>query len=226
MNDSRGFFTSRVFGVFLDEGMQLLQDGVEPVIIERAAWMAGMPVGPFAVQDEVSLELTRKALETHRKLDEMLGMEEGFGPQNTATKAIIPKMCALGRRGRNWDKAGFYDYPADEPKRLWPGLSQFIVRRREVSLEAVMDRLIYRQAIETLRCFNEGVLRTEVEGDIGSVMAIGFPRYTGGALRFIRGIGMAAFKARCDQLAKDFGERFCVTESELAKLGEQLKSAA
>jgi 3-hydroxyacyl-CoA dehydrogenase / enoyl-CoA hydratase / 3-hydroxybutyryl-CoA epimerase len=218
VNDSRGFFTSRVFGTYLDEGMQLLQDGVNPVVIERAAWKAGMPVGPLAVHDEVSLELSRKAAATHEKLDAMLGVSDGFGRQNTASRTIVAEMCELGRRGRNWDQRGFYDYPADGPKRLWPGLSRFVKEDRKVSIEDVTDRLIYRQVIETLRCLTEGVLRTEVEGNVGSVVAIGFPRHTGGALQFIRGAGVAAFQARCDELAKAYGERFQVTSDQLAKL--------
>ena len=218
VNDSRGFFTSRVFGTYMDEGLQLLRDGVSPVVIERAAWKVGMPVGPLAVHDEVSLELSRKAIATHVKLDEMLNVESGFGAMNTATAAIVPKMCELNRRGRNWDKAGFYDYPEDGPKTLWSGLSQFVVADRKVSLEDAMDRLFYRQAIETLRCLNEGVLRTEIEGNIGSVVAIGFPRHTGGALRFIHGVGIEAFKTRSDELAAAYGTRFAVTEAELLKL--------
>jgi 3-hydroxyacyl-CoA dehydrogenase / enoyl-CoA hydratase / 3-hydroxybutyryl-CoA epimerase len=226
VNDSRGFFTSRVFGTYLDEGMQLLQDGVYPVLIERAAWKAGMPVGPLAVHDEVSLELSRKAMATHEKLDAMLGVNDGFGTQNTATKAIVAEMCELGRRGRSWDKRGFYDYPADGPKRLWPGLSRFVKRNRNVPIEDVQDRLIYRQVIETLRCLDEGVLRTEVDGNVGSIVAIGFPRHTGGALQFIRGVRLGRFRARCDELAKTYGERFRVTPDQLAKLDSPQQAAA
>jgi 3-hydroxyacyl-CoA dehydrogenase/enoyl-CoA hydratase/3-hydroxybutyryl-CoA epimerase len=218
VNDARGFFTSRVFGTYLDEGLQLLRDGVNPVSIERAGWNVGMPVGPLAVHDEVSLELSRKAMETHRKLDAMLNEESGFGRLNTASAEIVPAMCELKRRGRNWDKAGFYDYPEDAPKTLWPGLSRFVKQDVSVSLEDAQDRLLYRQAIETLRCLHEGVLRTEVEGNVGSVVAIGFPRHTGGALQFIRGIGLDVFRKRAAELEAKYGERFHVTGAELARL--------
>nr|WP_269456041.1 3-hydroxyacyl-CoA dehydrogenase NAD-binding domain-containing protein [Rhizobium quercicola] len=218
VNDSRGFFTSRVFGTFLDEGMQLLQDGVDPVVIERSAWNAGMPVGPFAVQDEISLSLSKMAMVTHKTLDGMLGVVSGFGRQNTATNRIVPAMCDLGRGGRARDKAGFYDYLEDGTKRLWPGLADFVIENRHVPDQDVSDRLIYRQALETLRCLDEGVLRTEVEGNIGSVIAIGFPRHTGGALQFIRSTGIDAFKTRCDQLSSAYGERFKVTAQQLEKL--------
>jgi 3-hydroxyacyl-CoA dehydrogenase/enoyl-CoA hydratase/3-hydroxybutyryl-CoA epimerase len=226
VNDSRGFFTSRVFGTYLDEGMQLLQDGVSPVLIEREAWKAGMPVGPLAVHDEVSLELSRKAMATHEQLDAMLGVKDGFGRLNTASKTIVAEMCTLGRRGRNWDKRGFYDYPAEGPKHLWSGLSRFVKQDRNVPVKDVADRMIYRQVIETLRCLDEGVLRTEVEGNVGSVVAIGFPRHTGGALQFIRGVGLAAFQARSDELMKAYGERFRVTAEQLAKLEAPRKAAA
>jgi 3-hydroxyacyl-CoA dehydrogenase/enoyl-CoA hydratase/3-hydroxybutyryl-CoA epimerase len=177
-----------------------------------------MPVGPLAVHDEVSLELSRKAMETHRKLDAMLNEESAFGRRNTASAEIVPAMCAFKRRGRNWDKAGFYDYPENAPKILWPGLSRFLKQDVGVSLEDVQDRLLYRQAIETLRCLHEGVLRTEVEGNVGSVVAIGFPRHTGGALQFIRGIGLDVFKTRAGELEAKYGERFHVTGAELARL--------
>jgi 3-hydroxyacyl-CoA dehydrogenase/enoyl-CoA hydratase/3-hydroxybutyryl-CoA epimerase len=163
---------------------------------------------------------------THEKLDAMLGVNDGFGTQNTASKAIVAEMCELGRRGRSWDKRGFYDYPADGPKRLWPGLSRFVKRNRNVPIEDVQDRLIYRQVIETLRCLDEGVLRSEVDGNVGSIVAIGFPRHTGGALQFIRGVGLGRFQARCDELAKTYGERFRVAPEELAKLDSPQQAAA
>jgi len=219
VNDARGFFTSRVFGTYLDEGLQLLRDGVSPVTIERAGWNVGMPVGPLAVHDEVSLELSRKAMETHRKLDKILNEESGFGRRNTASAEIVPLMCELNRRGRNWDKAGFYDYPEGGQKVLWPGLSRFVKQDRHLLLEDAQDRLLYRQAIETLRCLHEGVLRTEVEGNVGSVVAIGFPRHTGGALQFIRGVGLGAFRKRAAELESKYGERFHVSDAEIARLG-------
>jgi 3-hydroxyacyl-CoA dehydrogenase/enoyl-CoA hydratase/3-hydroxybutyryl-CoA epimerase len=229
VNDARGFFTSRVFGTFMDEGLQLLEDGLAPAAIERAAWLAGMPVGPLAVHDEVSMELSRKALQTHRALDERLGVRSGFGAANTATQRIAPTMCELGRAGRHWGGAGFYDYPADGRKRLWPGLSQFRVRDAGVTVSEAVDRLLYRQAIETLRCLHEGVLRSEVEANLGSIMAIGFPALTGGALQFIRGIGLEAFARRAAELADRVaaaagdraGDRFRVDPAALEALRQR-----
>jgi 3-hydroxyacyl-CoA dehydrogenase/enoyl-CoA hydratase/3-hydroxybutyryl-CoA epimerase len=216
VNDSRGFFTSRVFGTFMDEGLQLLQDGMNPVTIERAAWKVGMPVGPLAVHDEVSIELSRKAFLTHQKLDERLGVNSGIGVYNTATVAISAAMCELKRGGRHYG-GGFYEYAADGGKKLWSGLSQFKLRDAQVSLVDAQDRLLYRQAIETLRCLDESVLRSETEANLGSIFAIGFPAHTGGALQFIRGIGIAHFAARAAELAQRYGERFVIKERALEK---------
>ncbi len=223
VNDSRGFFTSRVFGTWLDEGMALLRDGLAPAAIERAAWKIGMPVGPLQVHDEVSLELTMKVHATHKALDARLGVENGFPADNAATLAVAGRMVELGRLGRKAG-AGFYDY-GPEGRRLWPGLAQF-AEGPGVPMRDAEDRLLWRQAIEALRCLDEGVLRSEVEGDIGSIMAIGFPRHTGGALRFIRGMGAGAFKARADALADAWGERFRVSERALARLGAEGRAAA
>jgi 3-hydroxyacyl-CoA dehydrogenase/enoyl-CoA hydratase/3-hydroxybutyryl-CoA epimerase len=217
VNDSRGFFTSRVFGTFMDEGLQLLQDGMNPVAIERAAWKAGMPVGPLAVHDEVSMELSRKAILTHRKLDERLGVKSGIGAHNTATQVISTAMCELKRGGRHYG-GGFYEYAADGGKKLWSGLSRFKLRDAQVSMADAEDRLLYRQAVETLRCLDEGVLRSETEANLGSIVAIGFPAHTGGVLQFVRGIGIAQFAVRAAELAQRYGERFVIKESALEKL--------
>lgn len=217
VNDARGFFTSRVFGTYLDEGMALLLDGLSPVAIERAAWKAGMPVGPLAVHDEVSLELSRKAYATHRKLDQRLGVDSGFGRHNTAGQTVVARMCELGRGGRHWG-GGFYDYPEGGPKRLWDGLAQFKQRDLKQPVADAVDRLLYRQAIETLRCLHEGVLGSEVEGNLGSIFAIGFPPHTGGALQFIRGLGIDRFAARAAELAAACGERFAVEPAALDTL--------
>ncbi|MEM6640012.1 MAG: 3-hydroxyacyl-CoA dehydrogenase NAD-binding domain-containing protein [Pseudomonadota bacterium] len=217
VNDSRGFFTSRVFATYLDEGLQLMQDGVSPAAIERAGWLAGMPVGPLAVHDEVSMELTRKAFETHLELDRRLGENSAFGRHNTATQAIGHRMVDLGRRGRK-DRAGFYDYHDDGSKTLWRELSQFKGDPLDVPMADAIDRLLYRQAIETLRCLDEGVLNTKTEADIGSIFAIGFPPHTGGALQFVYGKGRDAFVARAAQLAERYGDRFTVPTGGIDKL--------
>ncbi|MGH1356138.1 MAG: 3-hydroxyacyl-CoA dehydrogenase NAD-binding domain-containing protein [Thalassovita sp.] len=209
VNDSRGFFTSRVFGTFMDEGIALMVDGMSPIAVERAGWLAGMPVGPLAVHDEVSLVLSQKVERTHKALDERLGVDSGFGKHNTAAKVVYDAMIEQGRGGRHYG-GGFYDYAADGSKTLWDGLGQFARGNADISMEDAIDRLLYRQAIETLRCLNEGVLRTEVEANLGGIFAIGFPAHTGGAIQFIRGIGIDAFAARAAELAEQYGERFAL----------------
>lgn len=225
VNDSRGFFTSRVFGTYLDEGLTLIQDGMSPVAIERAAWLAGMPVGPLAVHDETSLVLSQKVRRTHEALDKRLDVDSGFGAHNTATHEIVDAMLAQDRGGRHYG-GGFYDYAADGSKSLWPGLSQFAKGNGGISVEEAVDRLLYRQAIETLRCLDEGVLNTEVEANLGGIFAIGFPAYTGGAIQFIRGIGIDTFAARAKELAESWGDRFAVSPAALDKLRNSAELAA
>jgi len=225
VNDSRGFFTSRVFGTFMDEGMQLLQDGMKPVAIERAAWKAGMPVGPLAVSDEVSQVLSQKVRKTHAALDKRLGVESDFGHHNTASAEVVDAMIEQGRGGRHYG-GGFYDYASDGTKSLWPGLSQFAKGNAEVSIEDAIDRILYRQAIETLRCLDEGVLNTEVEANLGGIFAIGFPAHTGGAIQFIRGIGVDAFMARAKALADRYGDRFAIADSAFDRLRDSAAQAA
>ncbi|MEX0286267.1 MAG: 3-hydroxyacyl-CoA dehydrogenase NAD-binding domain-containing protein [Paracoccaceae bacterium] len=225
VNDARGFFTSRVFGTYLDEGQLLLIDGMNPVAIERAAWIAGMPVGPLAVHDEVSMVLSTKVHDTHIALDKRLGVENGFPASMEGTKAVGFKMVDLGRGGRHYG-GGFYDYAADGSKKLWDGLGQFQQGNRNVSVDEAVERMLYRQAVETLRCLDEGVLRSEVEANLGGIFAIGFPAHTGGALQYIRGIGVDAFQARAAELAEAYGNRFAVRPEAYDLLRDSQKAAA
>ena len=209
VSDSRGFFTSRVFGTFLNEGLALLQEGMAPAQIERASYLTGMPVGPLQINDEVTMSLNVAVFETHEALDKRLGITNGFPVENAALREIATKMTELGRIGRRAGK-GFYDYDANGNRTLWDGLHQFARSDKGVPLADAKDRILYIQAIETLRCLHEGVLRSEVEANIGSIMGIGFPAYTGGAIQYIRGIGVDAFEARANALADTYGERFRV----------------
>ncbi|MGO4837231.1 3-hydroxyacyl-CoA dehydrogenase, partial [Rhizobiaceae sp. 2RAB30] len=124
------------------------------------------------------------------------------------------------RGGRHYG-GGFYDYSPDDGKSLWPGLSQFAKGNRAVPLQDAIDRILYRQAIETLRCLDEGVLNTELEANLGGIFAIGFPVHTGGALQYIRGIGVDRFAARAAQLADLYGERFAVADAVYERFGEK-----
>ncbi len=224
VNDSRGFFTSRVFGTYADEGVSLLVDGVDPVVIERAAWLAGMPIGPLAVSDEVSLILQKKVHDTHQVLDKRLGVTNGYPADMTASIAVTHRMVDMGRGGRQYG-GGFYDYTEDG-KSLWPGLKEFAKGNRDIPMQDIEDRMIYRQVIETLRCYDEGVLRSEVEANVGSIFGIGFPAYTGGALQFVHGVGIDAFAKRAKELAETYGSRFAISSSALEKLRAGAKKAA
>ena len=204
VNDSRGFYTSRCFGTYTSEGMELLKDGVSPILIENAGKMAGMPVGPLAVHDEVALDLSLKVMAE--------SIKAGVMSENEPTYQMVKKFNELGRVGKK-AKAGFYDYPGDAPKHLWPGLAElFPVSEQQPSLDEVKTRLLYRQAIEAVRCFDEGVVRTKLDADLGSILAWGFPAYTGGALSFVDFIGVDQFVKTLGRLADQYGDRFRPTE--------------
>ncbi|MGB3247036.1 MAG: 3-hydroxyacyl-CoA dehydrogenase family protein, partial [Sulfitobacter sp.] len=185
--------------------------------VERASWRVGMPVGPLAVQDEVTLTLIKKAHDTHLELDERLGVKNGFPAINNSAVAVGHDLIAMGRTGRKAG-AGFYDYHADGSKSLWPGLTKYIVGNSKIEMQDAEDRLLYRQAIETLRCYNEGVLISEAEANIGSIFGIGFPAWTGGALQYIRLIGVETFAARAAELADAYGPRFALPADAFDKL--------
>jgi 3-hydroxyacyl-CoA dehydrogenase/enoyl-CoA hydratase/3-hydroxybutyryl-CoA epimerase len=202
VNDSRGFYTSRVFGTYTNEGMALLQDGVNPALIENAARQAGMAVGPLAVSDEVTLELQHKVI--NQSLEDM-----GDDYNVPSAVAVVETMYeTLERWGKRFGK-GFYDYPDGGKKRLWPGLSEhWPLADEQPDVEEVERRLLYIQAIETARCIEEGVLTHPADGDIGSIFGWGFPAWSGGTLSLIETVGVSEFVAECDRMASEYGPRF------------------
>ncbi|QMW01763.1 3-hydroxyacyl-CoA dehydrogenase NAD-binding domain-containing protein [Spirosoma foliorum] len=210
VNDSRGFYTSRCFGTYSSEGMELLKDGVNPILIENGGKDAGMPVGPLAVTDEVALDLVYKIAGQ--------GIKDGAIREDDTSYQVAKQFVDLGRLGKK-SKAGFYDYADDRSKKLWPGLQDLFPRAaQQPSLDEVKNRLLYRQAIEAVRCFEENVVRTKLDADLGSILGWGFPAYTGGALSFVDFVGLETFVSTCDRLADTYGERFRPTE----KLREQV----
>jgi 3-hydroxyacyl-CoA dehydrogenase/enoyl-CoA hydratase/3-hydroxybutyryl-CoA epimerase len=210
VNDSRGFYTSRCFGTYSGEGMELLKEGVNPVLIENAGKDAGMPVGPLAVTDEVALDLVYKIAGQ--------GIRDRAIREDDTSYQVAKQFVDLGRLGKK-TKAGFYDYNDDRSKKLWPGLPDlFPLAEKQPTLDEVKTRLLYRQAIEAVRCFEENVVRTKLDADLGSILGWGFPAYTGGALSFVEFVGLETFVATCDRLADQYGERFRPTE----KLREQV----
>ena len=202
VNDSRGFYTSRCFGTFVNEGIAMLQEGVAPALIENGAKMAGMPVGPLAVGDEVTIDLSWKIM---RQTEQDLGRRF----QRPVTYETVRKFVEeLKRPGKRFG-AGFYDYPKDAKKHLWPGLADVFPRApMQLPVEEVEKRFLCIQALETARCMEEGVVTTAAEADLGSILGWGFPAWTGGTLSYIDTIGIRAFVAECDRLAKRYGKRF------------------
>ena len=216
VNDSRGFYTSRVFGTYSREGIMMLAEGIKPALIENVARQAGMPVGPLAVTDEVTLELSHHVLSQTKK---------ALGDAYVATPAddVIGKFVEdLDRKGKRFGK-GFYDYPEDEKKRLWPGLAEhYPLADKQPDPHELRKRILYVQAIETVRCMEEGVVTHPADADIGSIFGWGFPPYTGGTISFIETEGLGSFVEEADRLAETYGERFAVPQSlrSMAKKGE------
>ncbi|MBE0548784.1 MAG: enoyl-CoA hydratase/isomerase family protein [Rubrivivax sp.] len=203
VNDSRGFYTSRVFATYVMEGVALLQEGVHPRSIEVAGLQAGMPMPPLALQDEVSLSLSLHVAEQTRK--DLAA--EGKPWLEHPGMQVVRKLCEIGRIGKKAGQ-GFYDW-TDDGKLLWPGLANlYPVAARQPEQRELIDRLMFAQANEAARCFEEGVLRSVADADIGSIFGWGFAPFHGGALQFINAMGAPAFVARCRELAARFGPRF------------------
>ncbi len=207
VNDSPGFFTSRVFCTYVDEAMAMLAEGVSPALIENAARMAGMAASPLAVLDEVSLDLQQRVAD-QASAD---GLDERF--LRNHARPVIARMNVLGRQGRKRG-AGFYDYPAGGRKRLWPGLSEvYPPNPQQPDVETVRQRLLYIQALESVRCLAEGVITAPADADIGAILGLGFPAWTGGPLSLIETVGLDAFLRSCDALAAACGPRFAPPQS-------------
>lgn len=212
VNDSRGFFTSRVCGGYISEGIRMLKEGVPAAMIENCARLAGMPVGPLALNDEVAIDLSWKILQQTKK-----DLGDQYRP--SGTEDVVEKMVDLGRFGRKAGK-GFYDYPADGKKSLWPELAKMFPPRPELAfgegaaktavIEEVKKRLLYVQAVDAARCLEEGVLTDPQDGDIGSIMGLGFAPQTGGMISLIDQVGVAQFVRECDALAQKYGQQFAV----------------
>ncbi|WP_028114922.1 3-hydroxyacyl-CoA dehydrogenase NAD-binding domain-containing protein [Ferrimonas kyonanensis] len=209
VNDSRGFFTSRVFGTFTNEGIAMLGEGVSAAAVENAAFLCGFPVGPLAVSDEVSLTLMEKI--RNQTIADLA--DEGITQLPKAGDATIDRMIELERPGKLAGQ-GFYDYPPEGKKRLWSGLkAQFYRPQAQLPLQEIKDRLLFIMAIETARCYEEQVLTSSGDANIGSIFGIGYPAWTGGALQFINQYGLGRFVARADELAECYGDRFLVPDS-------------
>ena len=216
VNDSRGFFTSRVIGTFVNEALAMLGEGVHPATIEQATTQAGYPVGALQLADELNMELFVKIRDEARAAVEAGG---GSLPAHPG-EAVVDRMLELGRPGR-LRGAGFYDYQGGERTGLWPGLAGEFGgdgNPAECDLLELQERMLFAEAVESVRCLEEGVLSTVADANIGSIMGIGFPPWTGGVLQYINGYsgagrtagstGLPGFLARAEQLTERYGDRF------------------
>lgn len=215
VNDSRGFFTSRVIGTFVNEAIAMLGEGIEPATIEQAGSQAGYPAPPLQLTDELNMKLMQKiAKETEEAAK---AGDAAMGTERHPAIDVIDYMIEQGRPGR-LEKAGFYEYD-ENGKRLniWPQLREHFKTTTgfNVPLQDLIDRMLFAEAIETQKCFDEGVLEATADANIGSIFGIGFPAWTGGVHQFIVGYpgGQEAFVARADELAKKYGNRFEVPAS-------------
>ena len=205
VNDSRGFFTSRVFATFTNEGIAMLGEGVAAPLIETEARKAGMPVGPLAVSDEVSLSLMSHIRQQTAKDLLAEGQAVLAHPATAVIERLVNEFKRLGKAAGG----GFYEYPSGGQKYLWPELKQRFERpEQRISAQDVRDRLLFIQAIETVRCVEEGVLMSTADANVGSIFGIGFAAWSGGALQFINQYGLNDFIARARYLAEQYGERF------------------
>jgi 3-hydroxyacyl-CoA dehydrogenase/enoyl-CoA hydratase/3-hydroxybutyryl-CoA epimerase len=204
VNDCRGFFANRCVGAYIREGHLMLMEGVPPAMIENAARMAGMPVGPLTLNDEVAIDLGWRILLATKK---DLGPAAVDPAQETLLEAMVVKEQRFGRKNGK----GFYDYPAAGTKTLWPGLAKIAGKALDpdaIDVQALKDRFLYAQAIEAARCMEENVVTDPREADVGSILGFGFAPFTGGVLSLIDGIGAKAFVARAEALATQYGSRF------------------
>jgi 3-hydroxyacyl-CoA dehydrogenase/enoyl-CoA hydratase/3-hydroxybutyryl-CoA epimerase len=204
VNDSRGFYASRVVGTYLREGHLMLTEGVPPALIENVARMAGMPVGPLSLTDEVAVDLAWKIL---KATEADLGAAAVDPKQKTLLAEMVEKRSRFGRKNGK----GFYDYPQNAPKRLWPGLAELQPNRRDVDdidIAILKRRLLGIQALESARCIEDKVVTDVREADVGSILGFGFAPFTGGTISYIDGMGVKAFVQMCNDLAKACGERF------------------
>ncbi|ESQ07309.1 Fatty acid oxidative multifunctional enzyme [Streptomyces sp. PVA_94-07] len=208
VNDSRGFFTSRVIGHFINEGVAMVGEGLDPVSVEQAAAQVGYPAKVLSLVDELTLTLPRKIRNETKKAIEEAG---GTWPDHPADAVVDRMVDEFGRTGRSGG-AGFYDYAEDGSRAgLWPGLREHFTRPgTTIPFRDMQERMLFSEALDTVRLVEEGVLTSVADANIGSIMGIGFPAWTGGILQYINGYegGLPGFVARAEELAATYGERF------------------
>ncbi|GAA4993983.1 hypothetical protein GCM10025734_23600 [Kitasatospora paranensis] len=207
VNDSRGFFTSRVIGQFINEGVAMVGEGLDPVSVEQAAAQAGYPAKVLSLMDELTLTLPRKIRNESRRAVEEAGGSWTAHPADTVIDRLVDEFDRPGRSGG----AGFYEYEDGRRTRLWPGLREhFTQPGKEIPFEDMKERMLFSEALDSVRCLEEQVLTSVADANVGSILGIGFPAWTGGVLQYVNGYpgGLPGFTARAEELAAAYGERF------------------
>jgi 3-hydroxyacyl-CoA dehydrogenase/enoyl-CoA hydratase/3-hydroxybutyryl-CoA epimerase len=205
VNDSRGFYTSRVFSKYTNEGLALLAEGNHPQAIESAGKKAGMPVGPLAVTDEVNLGLVARIRNQTRKDMAEEGKELPPVPADAVIDLMTEQVNRLGRA----NGGGFYEYPENGKKYLWPDLQKhFPPAKSPLTQDEMIERMLFAQVIETIRCYEENVVTSVADANIGSIFGWGFAPFKGGTLQFINDYGIQEFEKRAQELVKKYGARF------------------
>lgn len=207
VNDSTGFYTSRTIGTKMDEAAQMVAEGLDPLRVENLSRAVGFPTGMLSLYDEVKLSLAVDIFDTQVGM----GLRRAEDDATPEARALLREMVQAGRKGRGAG-GGFLDY-AQDGKNFWPGLEKW--RKAEVDIpdQDIKDRMLFRAVLETLRCLDEGVLRSAPDANIGSIMGIGAPAWTGGYAQFVETYGCARFVARCEELAARYGTRFLPPDS-------------
>ncbi len=218
VNDTRGFFANRCVGRYIAEGHLMLMEGVPPAMIENVARMAGMPVGPLSLNDEVAIDLSWKIVQATKK---DLGEQAVDPAQEKLIKTLVVDLERFGRKNGK----GFYDYPQGGKKKLWPGLGDLQAKKLDpdtIDVNELKQRFLVVQAVEAARTMVEGVVTDPREADVGSILGFGFAPFTGGAISYIDFMGTKAFVELCDKLTAKYGDRFVPPAQlrEMAKTGE------
>jgi 3-hydroxyacyl-CoA dehydrogenase/enoyl-CoA hydratase/3-hydroxybutyryl-CoA epimerase len=202
VNDSTGFYTSRTIGTKMDEAVQMVAEGLDPVLVENLSRAVGFPTGMLTLYDEVKLSLAIDIFDTQQDM----GLRRAEDDPTPEARGLLRALVEAGRKGRGTG-GGFFDH-TEAGKDPWPGLAQWRKDGAKIPPEDIKDRMLFRAVLETLRCLDEGVLRSAPDANIGAIMGIGAPAWTGGYAQFVETYGRERFIARCEELAMKYGDRF------------------
>jgi 3-hydroxyacyl-CoA dehydrogenase/enoyl-CoA hydratase/3-hydroxybutyryl-CoA epimerase len=203
VNDGRGFFTSRVFGKYINEGITMLTEGIAPAVIENVAKKIGMPVGPLAVSDEINLQLMKA----------IMSEDPNLTTHEIQLKNTLANIIEIHHRTGKKEGQGFYDYPKKGKKSIWKEWAKIYPPQGSYDEEEVGKRLLFAMVIDSYKCLDSGVIRESKDADVGSILGLGFPVYTGGVMSYIDYIGAKKFALYSEKLALKYGERFALPES-------------